>query len=113
MESPKLVSIHDESVQWRTALEADEARLERAIRKHNGPKVFVCDRSPAPGYPISSRGVYVARFLSPRGRYVLNCIDRLGRQVAQVVVMDPAKWDDFRRAAEATLDELDPGLRLI
>jgi len=73
----------------------------------------VCDRSPAPGYPIEPRGVYVARYLSPKGNYILNCIDRRGRHVAQVVVADPERWVEFQRAAAAILDEIDPGLTLI
>jgi len=75
--------------------------------------IHICDRAVAPGYPIERRGVYVARYLSVSGDYILNCIDRRGRRVAQLVVDDPERWVEFQRAAVAILDELDPGLKLI
>jgi len=112
MTQPRL-SIHEEGLAWRANLEAEERQMETALRRARLPLVYVCDRSPAPGYPIEPRGVYVARYLSPKGNYVLNCIDRRGRHVAQVVVADPDRWVEFQRAAAAILDELDPGLRLI
>ncbi len=114
MSAPYLISIHDEGLAWRANLEAEERRMESMLRRARvGMSVYVCDRSPAPGYPIEPRGVYVARYLSPKGNYVLNCIDRRGRHVAQVVVADPERWVEFHRTAVATLEELDPGLTLI
>lgn len=113
MSAPYLISIHDEGLAWRANLEAEEQRMESTLRRSHLPPIYVCDRSPAPGYPLESRGVYVARYLSPRGNYILNCIDRRSRHVAQLVVDDPERWVEFLRAAEAILDELDPGLKLI
>jgi len=114
MSAPYLMSIHEEGLTWRANLEAEERRMESMQRRARvGMSVYVCDRSPAPGYPIEPRGVYVARYLSPKGNYILNCIDRRGRHVAQLVVDDPDRWVEFRRAAEAILDDLDPGLTLI
>jgi len=107
------MSIHEEGVAWRANLEREERELERALGRYRRPLVYICDRSPAPGYAIDPRGVYVARYLSPKGNYILNCIDRRGRHVAQLVVDDPERWVEFERAAEAVLDELDPGLKLI
>ena len=107
------MSFHEEGVAWKARIEADEARLEAALRKHRAPLAYICDRSPAPGFPLEERGVYVARYLSPRGRYVLDCVDRRGRHVAQVLVDDPARWEECERRARQILDELDPGLKLI
>ena len=57
--------------------------------------------------------MYVARFLTPEGQYILNCIDRWGRKIAQLVVDDPERWTEYERMAEEALDEHDPGVKLV
>ena len=113
MLDPRRQSFHEEGLAWKARLEAEEARLEIALRNHRAPLAYVCDRCPAPGFPLEERGVYVARYLSARGRYILDCIDRKGRHVAQVLVDDPGQWATYEQRARDVLDELDPGLKLI
>lgn len=107
------MSIRDEGLAWRRKLEAEERELESILRESRGPKLVVTGLTPAPEYPVESRGVYVARFLTAKGRHFLRCIDRRGREVARVVVRNPDDWDSAGRVASKALDELDPLPRLV
>jgi len=74
----------------------------------NNPLLETAPGEPAPGYPLESRGVYVSRYLSPEGNHMLNCIDRRGRLVAQVVMDDLQRWWWWVGYARGLLDYVDP-----
>lgn len=108
MQTPKLISIHEEGLRWRESLEVEERRLESALRKHMTPSVFVCDLSPAPEFAHEERGVYLAPYLSRRGRRVMYAVDRAGRYVARMLLDDPAGWREAESSLIEALDRLDP-----
>ena len=101
-------SIHEESAAWRSALEAEEAKLESALRGCKPATPLLLDLFPAPEFPHEERGVYLAPFLSKRGRRIIYAVDRAGRYVARLVLNDPARWREAERTLAQTLDTLDP-----